>query len=71
LERIIGTTAQTHSAFAVHPVSGDIAYPAGSIVIIYHPKKNRQTRFFSGPGNKPFSVVAFSRDGNYLLAGEV
>ena len=70
LERVIGCTAMTASAVAVPPVTGDLVYPAGSLAVVYHPKRNRQHRFFATPSNAPIAILAFSRDGKYLLAGE-
>lgn len=47
------------------------AYVAGTIVVLYNIKKNKQIKFLEHPAsNKPFSCLAFSRDGQYLAAGE-
>lgn len=37
-------TCLHNSALAVNPVTGDVAYPAGCVVVIYQPRRNRQFR---------------------------
>ena len=37
-------TCLHNSALAVNPITGDVAYPAGSVVVIYQPRRNRQFR---------------------------
>lgn len=44
LERVIGLTTSHNSALATNPATGDVAIPAGCILIIYQPRKNRQVR---------------------------
>ncbi len=68
LERVIGQTCLHNSALAVNPVTGDVAYPAGCVVVIYQPRHNRQSRFFHS--TKAVSCLAFSADGTYLAVGE-
>ncbi len=68
LERVIGQTCLYNSALAVNPVTGDVAYPAGCMVVIYQPRHNRQSRFFHS--TKTVSCLAFSADGTYLAVGE-
>ncbi len=68
LERVIGQTCLHNSALAVNPVTGDVAYPAGCVVVIYQPRHNRQSRFFHS--TKAVSCLSFSTDGTYLAVGE-
>lgn len=44
LERVLGMTCVHNSSLAVNNVTGEIAYPAGCIVVVYNPKRNRQVR---------------------------
>lgn len=37
-------TCLHNSTLAVNPVTGDVAYPAGCVVVIYQPRRNRQFR---------------------------
>ena len=68
LERILGQTPPRTSAFSVHPSSGLVAYPCGSVVVLYSPTSNRQTRFFRA--SQPIASLAFSPCGRYLAVGE-
>ncbi len=68
LERVIGQTCLHNSALAVNPVTGDVAYPAGCVVVIYQPRHNRQSRFYHS--TKTVSCLTFSADGTYLAVGE-
>jgi len=66
LDKIIGITAKGKKSFAFNPVTGDLAYPAGSIVILYNAKANKQTRYFFSPSKKSVTALCFSPDGKYL-----
>ncbi|CBJ30084.1 conserved unknown protein [Ectocarpus siliculosus] len=68
LDRVIGQTCLHNSALAVNPITGDVAYPAGCVVVIYQPRRNRQFRYFRA--SKTVSCLAFSRDGGMLVVGE-
>ena len=70
LEKVIGINARNNNGLALNPTTGDLAYPAGSVVCIYNPKENRQTRFLFGKNNRPFSCVCYSPNGKYLAAAE-
>ncbi|EFC47311.1 predicted protein [Naegleria gruberi] len=48
-----------------------VAYLAGTIVVVYNVKRNKQLRFLEHPtSNKAFNCIAFSKCGQYLAAGE-
>eukprot|EP00953_Heterococcus_sp_UTEX-ZZ885_P023967 13140-Heterococcus_DN1.PRE.1 len=80
LDRVIGQTCLSNAALAVNSVTGDVhlttnvidfavqAYPAGCVVVIYQPRRNRQFRYFRA--GKTVSCIAFSRDGSLLAVGE-
>eukprot|EP01138_Halocafeteria_seosinensis_P016161 gb/GECG01016491.1/.p1 GENE.gb/GECG01016491.1/~~gb/GECG01016491.1/.p1 ORF type:complete len:1438 (+),score=178.07 gb/GECG01016491.1/:1-4314(+) len=67
LERVIGLTASHNNAVATNPATGDVAIPAGCILIIYQPRKNRQKYFFRT--KVPIHCVAFSPDGEFVAVG--
>ena len=52
LERVIGNTIHGKNGMTVDPVTGDLAYIAGCIVVFYRPKSNRQTQFLSSLNNR-------------------
>eukprot|EP00961_Rhodomonas_salina_P298862 3938442-Rhodomonas_salina.1 len=70
LERVIGNTIGSSSGLAANPVTGDLAYTAGCVVVIYNPRRNRQTQFLSCRNNRKLTCVAFSNNGALLAAGE-
>ncbi|CAM9991699.1 unnamed protein product, partial [Laminaria digitata] len=68
LDRVIGQTCLHNSALAVNPITDEVAYPAGCIVVVYQPRRNRQSRYFRA--SNTVSCLAFSRDGGMLAVGE-
>ncbi|XP_057379292.1 mitogen-activated protein kinase-binding protein 1-like [Daphnia carinata] len=69
LERVLGLTVTSNAALACDHNTGTIAYPAGCSVVLFHPRKNRQTHIVN-PSRKTLTAVAFSADGKYLVTGE-
>ncbi|KAM6946396.1 WD repeat-containing protein 62 [Aplochiton taeniatus] len=69
LERVLGITTSNSSGLACDPNSGVLAYPAGCVIVILHPNKNKQTHIFN-TSRKTFTCLAFSQDGKYLVTGE-
>jgi WD40 repeat protein len=48
LDRVIGCTAPVGSnSLAWNSATGELAYPAGGLVVLYHPSDHRQKRFFT------------------------
>ncbi|KAH7730357.1 WD repeat-containing protein 62 [Aphelenchoides avenae] len=68
LERVIGST-QCSSSISVDPVSGLVAYPAGSTVVVHNPKTLQQAHLISRSKNH-ITSLAFSPDGRYVATGE-
>ncbi|KZS10660.1 putative Cilia- and flagella-associated protein 52 [Daphnia magna] len=69
LERVLGLTVTSNAALACDHNTGTIAYPAGCAVVLFNPRKNRQTHIVN-PSRKTLTAVAFSADGKYLVTGE-
>ncbi|XP_050985420.1 WD repeat-containing protein 62 isoform X2 [Labeo rohita] len=69
LEKVLGITASSSSALTCDPNTGLVAYPAGCVIVILSPKKNKQTHIFN-MSRKTFSALAFSQNGKYLVTGE-
>ncbi|XP_051536014.1 mitogen-activated protein kinase-binding protein 1-like isoform X2 [Myxocyprinus asiaticus] len=69
LEKVLGITASNSSALTCDPNSGLVAYPAGCVIVLLNPKKNKQTHIFN-TSRKTFSALAFSQNGKYLVTGE-
>ncbi|KAI3364429.1 hypothetical protein L3Q82_011222 [Scortum barcoo] len=68
LEKVLGITASGNSGLACDPRSGLVAYPAGCVVVLLNPKKNRQHHIISS--RKTITALSFSPDGKYLVTGE-
>ncbi|KAF0297375.1 Mitogen-activated protein kinase-binding protein 1 [Amphibalanus amphitrite] len=69
LERVLGVTVSSNAAVDVSPTEGIVAYPAGCTVVLYNPKKNKQSHLLN-TSRKPITSVRFSADGRYLVTGE-
>uniref|UniRef100_A0A8C5CY18 Mitogen-activated protein kinase binding protein 1 n=1 Tax=Gadus morhua TaxID=8049 RepID=A0A8C5CY18_GADMO len=69
LEKVLGITAPGNRALACDPRSGLVAYPAGCVVVLLNPKKNKQHHIFNH-SRKTITTLAFSPDGKYIVTGE-
>ncbi|XP_070180753.1 mitogen-activated protein kinase-binding protein 1-like isoform X2 [Littorina saxatilis] len=69
LERVLGLTVSSNAAFSCDPVNGTIAYPAGCVVVLFNPRRNRQSHIFN-VSKKTITSLAFSADGKHLVTGE-
>ncbi|KAG7225929.1 hypothetical protein INR49_018530 [Caranx melampygus] len=69
LEKVLGITTASSSGLTCDSKSGLIAYPAGCVIVLLHPKKNKQSHIINS-SRKPFSALAFSHDGKHLVTGE-
>ncbi|ETM38698.1 hypothetical protein L914_15079, partial [Phytophthora nicotianae] len=68
LERVLGLTALSNAQVAVNPASGELAYAAGCIVVIYNLRRNKQVRYYRV--DKSVSCLCFSPNGQFLAIGE-
>ncbi|XP_060721000.1 mitogen-activated protein kinase-binding protein 1-like [Tachysurus vachellii] len=69
LERVLGITTSGSSGLTCDPCSGTVAYPAGCVVVLLNPTKNRQQHIIN-MSRKTITALAFSSDGKYLVTGE-
>ena len=71
LERVIGMTCQLHRQMCVNPVTGQIAYPAGCVVVIYDPMESQLSPAYRHLTLKrTVSALTWSECGAYLAVGE-
>ncbi|CCI39870.1 unnamed protein product [Albugo candida] len=68
LERVLGITARSNNMISVNRRTGEIAYVAGCIVVIYNLRRNRQIRYYRV--EQSITSVVFSPDGKYLAISE-
>ncbi|XP_070781678.1 mitogen-activated protein kinase-binding protein 1-like [Enoplosus armatus] len=68
LEKVLGITASGKACLACDPRSGLVAYPAGCVVVLLNPRKNRQHHIITS--RKTITALSFSPDGKYLVTGE-
>ncbi|XP_047242986.1 mitogen-activated protein kinase-binding protein 1-like [Girardinichthys multiradiatus] len=69
LEKVLGITTSGNSGLTCDPRSGLLAYPAGCVVVLLNPKKNRQHHIIN-TSRKTITALSFSPDGKYLVTGE-
>uniref|UniRef100_A0A3Q3MCC0 MABP1/WDR62 first WD40 domain-containing protein n=1 Tax=Mastacembelus armatus TaxID=205130 RepID=A0A3Q3MCC0_9TELE len=69
LEKVLGITTSGNSGLACDPLTGLVAYPAGCVVVLLNPKKNRQHHIIN-TSRKTITALSFSPDGKYLVTGE-
>ncbi|XP_026164217.1 mitogen-activated protein kinase-binding protein 1 isoform X2 [Mastacembelus armatus] len=69
LEKVLGVTAPGNRALACDPRTGLLAYPAGCVVVLLNPRKNKQHHIFNS-SRKAITTLAFSPDGKYVVTGE-
>lgn len=69
LEKVLGITAPGNRALSCDPRTGLMAYPAGCVVVLLNPRKNRQQHIFNS-SRKAITTLAFSPDGKYVVTGE-
>uniref|UniRef100_A0A3B4FT64 Uncharacterized protein n=1 Tax=Pundamilia nyererei TaxID=303518 RepID=A0A3B4FT64_9CICH len=71
LEKVLGISTASSSGLTSDPNTGLIAYPAGCVVVLLHPKKNKQSHIISASryadpelGADPRGQVIFGRSGH-------
>ncbi|KAM3853923.1 mitogen-activated protein kinase-binding protein 1 isoform 2-T2 [Vipera latastei] len=69
LEKVLGITVPGGRGLACDPKNGLIAYPAGCVVVLFNPRKNKQHHILNS-SRKTITALAFSPDGKYLVTGE-
>ncbi|NXU02799.1 MABP1 protein, partial [Buphagus erythrorhynchus] len=69
LEKVLGITVSGGRGLACDPRTGLVAYPAGCVVVLFNPRKNKQHHILNS-SRKTITAVAFSPDGKYLVTGE-
>ncbi|KAM9777987.1 mitogen-activated protein kinase-binding protein 1 [Neosynchiropus ocellatus] len=69
LEKVLGITAPGNRALACDPQTGLLAYPAGCVVVLLNPRRNKQSYIFNS-SRKTVTTLAFSPDSRYVVTGE-
>ncbi|XP_014899605.1 mitogen-activated protein kinase-binding protein 1-like isoform X2 [Poecilia latipinna] len=69
LEKVLGITAAGNSGLTCDPRSGLVAYPAGCVVVLLNPRKDRQHHIIN-TSRKTITALSFSPDGKHLVTGE-
>ncbi|KAM9341611.1 mitogen-activated protein kinase-binding protein 1 [Symphorus nematophorus] len=69
LEKVLGITAPGNRALACDPRTGLLAYPAGCVIVLLNPRKNKQHHIFNS-SRKAITTLAFSPDGKFIVTGE-
>uniref|UniRef100_A0A8B9PNE9 Mitogen-activated protein kinase binding protein 1 n=1 Tax=Apteryx owenii TaxID=8824 RepID=A0A8B9PNE9_APTOW len=69
LEKVLGITVSGGRGLACDPRTGLVAYPAGCVVVLFNPRKNKQHHILNS-SRKTITALAFSPEGKYLVTGE-
>ncbi|KAM4019570.1 WD repeat-containing protein 62-like [Anomaloglossus baeobatrachus] len=69
LEKVLGMTVCSSSSLTCDPGSGLVAFPAGCVIVLLCPRKNKQSHIFN-TSSKQLSALSFSPDGKFLVSGE-
>ncbi|XP_063803972.1 mitogen-activated protein kinase-binding protein 1 isoform X2 [Pseudophryne corroboree] len=69
LEKVLGITVSAGRGFSCDPKTGLVAYPAGCVVVLLNPRKNKQHHILNS-SRKTITALAFSPDGKFLVTGE-
>lgn len=71
LSRVMGHSADGPHGASYNPVqSSQLAYVAGSVVVIYDQRTDEQRRLVLGRRGRELSAVAWSADGDWIVASE-
>ncbi|XP_053330656.1 mitogen-activated protein kinase-binding protein 1 isoform X2 [Spea bombifrons] len=69
LEKVLGITVSAGRGLSCDPKTGLVAYPAGCVVVLLNPRKNKQYHILNS-SRKTITALAFSPDGKFLVTGE-
>ncbi|OCT68558.1 hypothetical protein XELAEV_18039859mg [Xenopus laevis] len=69
LEKVLGITVSAGRGLSCDPKTGLVAYPAGCVVVLLNPRKNKQQHILNS-SRKTITALAFSPDGKFLVTGE-
>ncbi|XP_022107482.1 mitogen-activated protein kinase-binding protein 1-like isoform X2 [Acanthaster planci] len=69
LERVLGLTVRDNRTFACNPITGLVVYPAGCVIVLFNPRRNKQSHIFSH-SRKTITALAISGDGKNVVSGE-
>ncbi|KAM4663130.1 mitogen-activated protein kinase-binding protein 1 [Discoglossus pictus] len=69
LEKVLGFTVSAGRGLSCDPKTGLVAYPAGCVVVLLNPRKNKQYHILNS-SRKTITALAFSPDGKFLVTGE-
>ena len=67
---IIDGSTSSENSIAINPKNGDIAYIAGSYIVIYGVKTSVQEKFIKNEKNRAFQCLSYSPNGAWLAAGD-
>ncbi|XP_035828866.1 mitogen-activated protein kinase-binding protein 1-like [Aplysia californica] len=69
LERVLGVTVSSNAGLSCDSNNGTIAYPAGCVVVLFNPRRNKQSHIFNA-SKKTITALSISSDGKLLATGE-
>lgn len=71
LERVLGHTCASNVSAAYNPAApSEFAYTAGSAIVVFDQRSGVQKRFLKGRRGHEIHAVAYSPEGEWIIAGE-
>ena len=70
LQFVGGLSTLRSQCYEISPLTGDLVYTCGCVIVFYSLKLKKQTHYIINPKSLPYASLTFSKDGKILLAGE-
>lgn len=67
---VLGLASLKPAAYCFHPVTGDLLYCAGAMIVVYSLIENRQKTFLVNPKGHPYNCLCISQDGKDIITAE-
>ena len=70
LQFVGGLSTLRSQCYAISPLTGELVYTSGWIIIFYDIEERKQNYYILNPKSLPYASLTFSKDGKILLVGE-
>lgn len=67
---VVGLASTKPQSYCFHPITGDLLYTAGSMIVVYAIQTRTQKFILQNPKGYPYISLAITSDGRDLIAAE-